>query len=1236
MYLKRLEAFGFKSFADKTVFDFEQGFTCLVGPNGCGKSNIVDSIKWVLGEQSAKSLRGGEMLDVIFNGSAHRKPLNYCEVTLVFDNADGVLPLAAPEVAIGRRLYRSGESEYLINKAACRLRDVRELLWDTGIGTSSYSIIEQGRIGMLLEANNKERRVLFEEAAGIHKYKERKKIALRKLERVDQNLARLNDVMGEVERNLRSVTRQAVRARRAKELTDKLQHIRLDVLMHQTYASQAALREVEGELNGAREQVAALAEQLNEARCATQADEESLARLDRALGETQGRLADARTELATLEESLKAERRAIEGMRTEATRSREMAAEAGNRAAAIANEREKAELDLQRVQEALAEREKTVEMLTDVLAKDQREHETLSRKLDETRRHALDVLGRHTQLQQSFSKTEAAISGIDYRLRKANAQVTRAGEQLRLAQSEAECARGRLEEVLRRREALETEQGHLRSLQARTEDESGLLTTRAQELRSEMERHRSRIAVLEDLQQSGDGLLPGTRAVLTDLRNEGLDGGDLHGLAADVLGVEPQLEVAIEAALGANIEALVVGRNETASRLIDRLRGDGLGRALFLPLDRMADNASAEMPWGGDLSGFKGRGSDLVHFDPLHAPVAAALLGDVLVFESLECARAARERLGRSGQWRMVTLDGVLLEPSGAIGGGQFRKERLGLLGRRNEISRLNVLVDELRLKLQALAERSAYLENRAQRLARDDERIGSDLAALSVTATELKGILTAVQREESRSTEEQQLANDEIGQLETERGSFAARLGELDAELAQLKQEEERARGLAEELARNVEFRGGALARRRSSLEEVRREVSTLKERAGGLERHGQALSAQFAERRDEADRENRRAGSLDERGIAAEAECSEKGARRTETAERIGLLEGETRHLGESKERTRQRFESARTREKALSEQLEQTRAQCGEIERREVELKLRLDQKLESARTEFQIDVLDELAKRGGPPELTSDAVALVQELNDKLQRLGPVNMFALEEQRQLEERATFLKTQSDDLNSARASLRDVIARINRRSRKQFQDTFEAVRMHFQEIFRKLFGGGKADIVLEENEDILDAGIDILARPPGKEPRSIMQLSGGEKALTTIALLFAVFRSRPAPFCLLDEVDAPLDEANVDRFNMILREFMDRSQFLVITHNKKTMSYADTLYGVTMPEPGVSKRIAIRYAEIEKHLPIEQMEKEAEEKREAAQEAIVEAKPSAEAPVAEEAAPIAAGGE
>ena len=1243
MYLKRLEAFGFKSFADKTVFGFEPGFTCLVGPNGCGKSNIVDAIKWVLGEQSAKSLRGGEMLDVIFNGSAHRKPLNFCEVALVFDNADGTLPIAAPEVTVGRRLYRSGDSEYLINKAVCRLRDVRELLWDTGIGTSSYSIIEQGRIGLLLEANHKERRVLFEEAAGIHKYKERKKIALRKLERVEQNLARLNDVMGEVERSLRSVTRQASKARRAKALTDELQHIRFDVLLHETHASQTALREVEGELNAAREQVAALAEQLNEARTSSLNGEETLQRLDTELVEAQARLAEARTELAALEEALKAERRAIEGMREEGTRARQLAEEAGNRAAAIANEREKAELDLQRVNEALAERESAIEMLTEVLEKDQAEYDDVTKKLDETRRRALDLLGRRTQVEQAFSKTEASVSAIDYRLRKVEAQVSRVGEQLRLAQSEAEEVRGRQSQVQRRREALETEQSNIRALQARTEEEAERLTPRTEELRSEMERHRSRIAVLEDLQQSGEGLSPGTKAVLTDLRNEGLDGGDLHGLAADVLDVEPRLEAAIETALGANIETLVVGRTATAQRLIDRLRDEGLGRAKFLPLDRLKDDPQDSLFEDGAMPGLLGRASDLVQCEPEYEPVAHALLGDVLVFDELVIAEAVQEYVGPDAPWRFVTIDGDLLEPTGTLGGGQFRKERLGLFGRRNEIVRLGLLMSELRFKLQALAERSAHLEKRAQRLARDDERIGADLAALAVTSTELKGILSAAQREESRSSEEHQLACDETRQLQEERASFAERLEQLGAEASQLKVDEEQARNEAEELTRNVEFRSNALTRRRTTLEETRRDASTLKERADGLERHGQALSSQFAERRDEADRETRRAESLDERCATAEAECAAKETARTETTERITALEGETRRLSEAKEEARKHFENERAREKALGEQVEQARAQSGEIERRQVEQQLRFDQRVETAQNEFQLDITEELAQRGGPPELSPDAVQKVQELNEKLQRMGPVNMFALEEQRQLEERATFLKTQFDDLTSARASLKDVIARINRRSRKQFQETFEAVRLHFQEIFRKLFGGGKADLVLEENEDILEAGIDILARPPGKEPRSIMQLSGGEKALTTIALLFSVFRSRPAPFCLLDEVDAPLDEANVDRFNLILREFMDLSQFLVITHNKRTMGYADTLYGVTMPEPGVSKRIAIKYAEIEKHLPIEQMEAESAANREAAQQELgavsasdTEAAPESEAePVEAEGEPVAAGG-
>jgi chromosome segregation protein len=1240
MFLKRLEAFGFKSFADKVVFDFEPGFTCLVGPNGCGKSNVVDAVKWVLGEQSAKSLRGGEMLDIIFNGSAHRKPLNYCEVTLIFDNDSGTLPLAAPEVAVTRRLFRSGESEYLINKALCRLRDIRELLWDTGIGTSSYSIIEQGRIGLLLEANSKERRVLFEEAAGIHKYKERKKIALRKLERVEQNLARLNDVILEVDRSLRSVTRQAERARKAQELTGQLRQIRLDLFLNEAHACQTALREVEGELAGAREQVAALAGEVESAQAGTATEQDAMARLDVELSAAQAQLSAARADVAALEEAIKAGKRASEEMQAEAARARRAAQEAGNRAAALAAEREKAELDLVRVREALTQSQEQVRLLAEVLAADQKSCDETCQALGRARQERYDLIGRRTQLQQALSQAEAAVGGIDYRLRKSRAEVSRAEDLLRLAQSEAEGARGRLDELQRRREALETEQLSLRGRQAEDEEEIGLLNQRAQELRTELEKSRSRVAVLEELQQTGEGLAPGPRAVLTGLRDAGVDGGDLLGLVADGLGVDPRLEAAIEAALGPAIEALVVGRTQTAQRLMARLREDGLGRASFLALDRLSASPGnsgdtilfPRLPGNSmvspELPGFLGRAAELVTCEPEYRVIAEALLGNVLVFDTFENAEAARAGAPDGGTRAWVSLAGDVLERNGALSGGQHRRDRVGPFGRRNEIARLAAEMDLVRLRLSTIAERTAGLEKRAQQLARDDERIAADLAALLATATELKGVLAAIQREEERSTEVHQVAAGEIRELEAERASYAERIVKLREEEEAHKQQEAALQAREEELTKDLSFREESLTRRRAALEEVRREVSTLSERAGGLERHGQALSAQFAERRDEADREARRGEALDARRRNDEAELAEQEARRERTAERIGTLETQTAALAGEKDQARSRFEAARARERALAQQLDQARTQAGEIERRQFELKLRLDTKLETVRAEFQLDAAAELAARGGPPQVPPEAAAKARALEERLQRLGPVNLFALEEQRQLEERGTFLKTQADDLNSARASLRDVIARINRRSRKQFQETFEAVRVHFQEIFRKLFGGGKADLILEEGEDILEAGIEIVARPPGKEPRSIMQLSGGEKAMTTIALLFAVFRSRPAPFCLLDEVDAPLDEANVDRFNLILREFMDRSQFLVITHNKRTMSYADVLYGITMPEPGVSKRIAIRYQEIEKHLPMEQIEAQARAAREAALTAAEEAVPATRADDASEA--------
>jgi len=1238
MHLKRLEAFGFKSFADKVVFEFEPGFTCLVGPNGCGKSNVVDAVKWVLGEQSAKSLRGGEMLDVIFNGSNYRKPLNYCEVTLTFDNATARLPIAAPEVSVTRRLFRSGESEYLINKALCRLRDIRELFWDTGVGTSSYSIIEQGRIGLLLEANAKERRTLFEEAAGIHKYKERKKIALRKLERVEGNLARLTDVLNEVERQLKTVTRQAEKARQAKEWTERLKTIKLDLLLAETGKCQAALSLIEGSLAQAREQVAKLTEEDQDAQRATAADQETMARLDAEFAEVQHELSEAKAALAGLEEALKSDRRAVEENRIEADRARKASEEAGTRAATLASEREKCELDLSNDCTTLAERTASAEERSKALAAVQTALQETAAALERARREALDLLGRRTQLQQTVGQSETELQGLDYRMRRARAEMTRADDALRFAQTESEETKSRMEQVRVRRETLDTELTGLRALQARTEEELGQLGSQSQELRTQIEKARSRAAVLEDLNTSGEGLSPGARAI-SEAERTHEDPAGFHGLVAECFEVEPRLVAAVEAALGPNIEALVVGTSAKADAYLARLVGEGLGRATFLPLDALTpvriaerglrldapatpavveavsseiaptENAPAPVEAAAPAplplaAGCLGRAPELLTLESEYRPVAEALLGDVLFFETVEQAQAART--GLPG-WRLVTLTGAVVEPYGAFSGGKYHFDRLGLIGRRNEIQRLHVEMDDLGMQASALAERTAFLEQRAQKLARDDDHLSQTLGALATTATELKGALSAIEREESRSAEERRVAGDEVRQLEAEREALAVRINAAREELTVLQAQEAAANADAALHTESLARLDGEVTSQRNELEEVKRDVSTLTVRVEGLQRHLQALSMQQSEKREECEREKFRAENLEARCAATEASIAEKETGVASRQERIAFLDGQQRAVAQGKEAARARFEDARAKERSLAQQLDQARIQAADIERQQFELKLRLDTRLEQGRSEFQLDAGEELRTRGGEvPEVSEERMEDARKLEERIQRLGPVNLYALEEQETLAKRAEFLRTHAQDLESARASLRDVISRINRRSRQQFQDTFEAVKANFQEIFRKLFGGGKADLVLEEGEDILEAGIEISARPPGKEPRSIMQLSGGEKAMTTIALLFAVFRSRPAPFCILDEVDAPLDEANVDRFNHIVREFMDRSQFVVISHNKKTMSYADVLYGVTMPEPGVSKRIAVRYAEIEKHLPMEEIERQAKQAR------------------------------
>jgi chromosome segregation protein len=1211
MHLKRLEAFGFKSFADKVIFDFQPGVTCFAGPNGCGKSNVVDAVRWVLGEQSAKSLRGTEMLDVIFNGSARRKALNFAEVTLVFDNASGQLPLNAPEVSVSRRLYRSGESEYLINKALCRLRDVRELFWDTGIGTSSYSVIEQGRISALLEANSKDRRILFEEAAGIHKYKERKRIALRKLERVEQNLARLADLLGEVDRNLRSVTRQAEKARKAKEISTQLRQCKLDLLLHDTSAAEAALREAGSALSLATQHVSQIGERLARAQAVTAEQQEILAQLDAQYNEVQGTLAEARAKLQRLEAEIEGAKRDVAELAAEAQRAETTAKAAGERAAALASERERVELDAAKAVENLAERTAQVATLSEKAAQEQAAREALLQPLESARRNALDTLSRRTLLQDSFTHSEAELASLEYRLRRVEAQLSRAADQLKFARGETEQLRARMAENRQRREMLAQEQQALQAEQQQAEAESQKLISAGQELQRELENRRSRLAALEGLRESGEGLNPGAHAVLATLRHELKVAAEVHGLVADCLNVEPRLERAVEAALGVHLETIVVGFTRTAELLGARLSEQELGRATFLPLDhaeavwysRAAENSR---PAGSALPGCLGVAADLIACEEKFRPLARLLLGRVLIFDTAaHAAESFRLDNGSSG-WARASLDGGFYACDGSVCGGRFKAQHLGLIGRKNEIERLGSELEGLRVRIETVAEETAVLEQRAQKAARAEERLAAEIDALDLNHTELKGVLNASERDEARGAEEQNLAERELREMETERGAQQARVQGLRGEVEAARKAEEEAAACVQRQEADLARCDTALAAARKQLAEAERDAAAWRERASALQRETQSLSAQFAERRDEADREQKRQQNLLERRTATLTLLTEKNKGRAELADLDEALSMRAEGLQEQKELARRVLEEARGRERECAAEQERAREELSQAREREMELRLRLENKVEQGRGEFQLDLRQELAARGTVPQPPPEAQEQIRQLEERLARLGPVSLYALDELEELQQRHAFLKTQSEDLQSARMSLRDVIARINRRSRTLFQETFESVKGQFNEMFRKIFGGGKADLLLEEGEDILEAGIEIIARPPGKELRNVSLLSGGEKTMTMIALLFAVFRSRPAPFCILDEVDAPLDEANVERFNLIVKEFLDRSQFVVITHNKKTMSHANVIYGITMPEPGVSKRIALKFEEIEKHLPLAEMSRDAEEAR------------------------------
>jgi chromosome segregation protein len=1198
--LKRLELVGFKSFADKTQFDFSSGITAVVGPNGSGKSNIVDAVRWVLGEQSAKSLRGGEMADVIFNGSTSRRSLGVAEVTLTFDNSRGVLATDALEVAITRRVHRDGEGEYLINHQPSRLRDIKDLFLGSGAGTDAYCIIEQGRVDVLLQASTKERRSIFEEAAGISRFKAKKLESLRKLERVDQNLLRLQDIIDEVEKQLRSVKLQAAKAQKHQEHSNRLRELRIALGLQDYGKLSLSLSEEEAALAALRLQ---LDEKLQQAQTWQQRLREletQLTNHDESVRTQEAQLADIRQRITAEETTLNHEATLSSNLQQDLEQMRARITELNFRLATLVNAASQSEQEAQEAEAACVGRREEFATHNNALQAALRGLEELQTEVQATKNEHLEQMRLAARLQNDSVSFKAQFDNLRREQDRLEQKSTRAAEDLASLDGEltelADADDGLQQRLLAMRQTL-SEQRQAREL-AQNQREAAQQT--AAGLRERRSGLASRIDVLEGLERSHEGLDTGVREVFQLLEQP--DPGPwktVVGLLAQFLTVGREYAPLIDLALGDRAQHFLVTDAELLEQALQERQAPLSGRVSFLPVDvpvsarevanptprRVADRDP--LP---DHPGVVAAAGDLVHCDrPELADLPGRLLSNTLIVKDLEAARAlAQATIG----YRFVTLAGELLEADGVLTVGVHQAE-LGLLSRKSELRELREQVVSTDGKIVAAEAELTSLRERLRDLETRTLALQQEVDVLAEQASDLRSRLN--QRRQHRDGLQQEVAigrkeisnlNQEILQLEASWKSARSEAETAEQRVAQLQARLEK----ADQAARIFEQTRLEQEQRAS---EARAALAKVEERLAAVQARQLQTEMDLEQRRQER-------SQGDQLLVAARNRLAESQKMMLEASTSVNELylekekaERSLENFVSERNKIRQERQSLAEQTQAAQTALAEDREQAHARELGVNDHRYRRDTLVSRLQEDFQLDLAALHQERLQTPAAEAESILDVEEtsreieeLRRKIVRLGSVNLESLHELTELEKRSAELQTQSQDLREAKQALKEIIDKINDDSRRLFTDTFNTIRGHFQELFRKLFGGGVADVLLEDENDVLESGIEIIARPPGKELRSISLMSGGEKTMTAVALLLAIFRSKPSPFCILDEVDAALDEANIERFTTVLRDFLDRSHFIIITHSKRTMSAADVLYGVTMQESGISKRVAIRF--------------------------------------------------
>jgi chromosome segregation protein len=1182
MYFKSLELIGFKSFAEKTKLNFEPGVTAIVGPNGCGKSNVADAIRWVLGEQSAKSLRASKMEDVIFNGTDTKEPINFAEVSLTFSNESRMLPIDYDEVTISRRVFRSGETEYLLNKTPVRLRDIHELLMGTGIGTESYSIIEQGKMDLILSSKPEDRRFVFEEASGITKYKSKKKEAMRKLEQTEQNLLRISDIIQEVKRQIGSIERQARKAERYKVDFDKLKEleIKLSFYDYKDLKTQEKTLLVEsGDLK----------EREKELDIETQALVSDISGFRRSVDELNIKISELKSRHSEITNSvdmnihkIQIDKERIEEARFNQEALNKEIASINDKVAAARTVAEKLRDELSKVATAKLAKEKTIadkEALWSTISK---EIEHTEEKIRSSKIQIVDLLARETRNKNELIKLGADVQNRNARKRRLSIEKETVERELQAVEQVKNGIEREFENIESRLSSLRSDIESKKITEQSMQQELSSLDSRIAHEEARRAAAISKIEFLEDLIKRHEGFHQGVKSILVKRESDPGAFSGVRGVLANMMKIERGYEEAISMFLGDDAQLVIMEKDSDISAAIDYLKDNKLGKASFLSLETL-DRISSLGASSARIVPQNSRPlKDFIKADPQYQKIIDRIFDNAYLSLSTESWAAD---ISSSQESTLLTKTGMKYARGRFSGGSSFDNAESLLIGRQDRVellkSELNATGDEILGLNNSKREKALTIEALKAELGTLEDRLHAEeiMVANIMVKKDAQEENTKKLREELSVTD---LELDEVNQTIED----LTKKGEaLNLELNDIEKENSSVQRFIEEALLST-------ADKRSQKENLALEVATLKTENQSVGREEDALKANL--QKEEAFLFELEDMAMSKEGLLKdsrdkvkvfEEEILKLEAENGSISLELKALSGELASIDQSRAGLVEQLGRGEARKKDKDRELESLRNQIRDSDVKLTELNYKKSSLKERILQAYKEDIESIHVELEDSVDWDSIKTQ-VAELKDKLDKLGPVNLVAIDEHKELEERYSFLVRQQEDLVNAKDSLLKAIQKINRTTKELFLDTFQKIQVEFKTFFKTLFGGGQAELVLIDEQDVLESGIEIIVRPPGKKIQNIMLLSGGEKSLTAIALLFSIFKVKPSPFCVLDELDAPLDESNVVRFCTVLKEFLKMSQFIIITHNKRTIELADVMYGVTMQERGVSKIVSVKF--------------------------------------------------